>query len=172
MKLENIHVLLHGSVRWKQGLQYTLNCDFEGARYHVWLDLEHKPVHPFFLFKNPPLGTPYEGPGYFATRLLSLDAVFGKKMVATMMAFARKNNLFSKALEAKIQEEAAEDAFNAEHARIHRIKEAGIELYEACKALCAEFRAYDLPYGSKAYTAATHALNLAEQGKTPEKANV
>jgi hypothetical protein len=42
-----------------------------------------------------------------------------------------------------------------------RLIAAAPELLEALKAMCQEFRALDLPYGSEAYTQAITAINKA-----------
>lgn len=47
---------------------------------------------------------------------------------------------------------------------IKRLRALNADLLEALKAMCQEFRALDLPYGSEAYTQATSAINKATAG--------
>lgn len=87
---------------------FALGCECGGARYHIWLDRETRQARPANLsdpraddgpviFKNSLAKR--EEPGYFQTRKLSGDAVFGKALIAKMMAEAIAGDLFTKALD-------------------------------------------------------------------------
>lgn len=78
---------------------YALSCDFEGHRYHVWInqntDAPDKPT----LFQNPPLGTEYHEPGYYSTIRLGLDGDLGRKLLPAMLAMRDEQNLVQKWLD-------------------------------------------------------------------------
>lgn len=99
----------------------SLGCDYDGARYHVWVDENLEPTVVSttrsklpVLFKNPPrqvngrdMGR-YD-PGYFDTRQLKIDSAFSQALVAHMQKVARAQKLLEQArtLEQQREQEAA-----------------------------------------------------------------
>lgn len=115
--------------------RYALCCEYEGARYHVWVtDPASGQLEGPSLYKNPP-DTARTGrdPGYFKTRRLSAASKLGRWMVGEMFAVAVRESLFSKAddeVEAEKQRQAREAA---EGRRRHRVQAAAEEMLAALR---------------------------------------
>lgn len=97
--MENVSVKDHGS----DAPNLALSWEHSGARYHIW---EHSPK---VLYKNPPAGTTYKGPGYFHTRRLNSDAKSNAAMIAAAREIAAKENLYLKAAQEKRREKEEEE---------------------------------------------------------------
>jgi hypothetical protein len=69
-----------------------LGCDYDGARYHVWLTDGHKCENDA-LYKNPPPETPYGAPGYYDTLKLDARTIFARSLIAEMRARAQESGL-------------------------------------------------------------------------------
>ncbi len=75
--------------------RFYAECEFDGARFHVWLNGDGEPDRESIysdrpgevtLYKNPPRGTPSNGPGDFRTRKLEAGRGQGKIVFDAMMA--------------------------------------------------------------------------------------
>lgn len=116
-----------------------LSCEYDGARYHVWLDAKTmQPTKSFgadkgvTLFKNPPLGPNNKhlklgDPGHFRTRHLDIDGAIGRIVVPAMLA--KVPELLPAAQKALADKLAAEDRDLAAGRRAHQIRENAPELY-------------------------------------------
>lgn len=125
-KPTNIEV---GNIR--SGDSFSVSCEFDGARYHFWMDLQTQEPGDI-LYKNPPLGLARSDPGYFDTRTLTMSGAIGRTIVPAMLAAVPV--LLPLAMEAEKQKKAAEEAEHQEAIRIRRIKEAGPKLLDALNA--------------------------------------
>jgi uncharacterized FAD-dependent dehydrogenase len=110
--------------------KYSLSCELDGNRYHVWVDVNSREPEST-LYKNCPIHLNRGDQGYFPARKLSTGSVFGARLVKDMMDYAKAHDLFTKAEEVFAQQEAEEKRSNEARGLIFRKKEAGVELYEA-----------------------------------------
>jgi hypothetical protein len=115
----------------------ALCCEYQGARYHVWVDRhEYRPVDSV-LFKNPPLRVEYRGEGYFNTRMLDMNGAIGRKIVPLMQAAIPT---IAPAFEKHIAYEVEQRAIAAEQLKqAARIKEAAPVLLAALEAMVKTF---------------------------------
>lgn len=113
----------------------SLGCNYDGARYHVWLDTKNAMAPMPTLYKNPPAGTRPGSPHYYRTRHLSIDSKFGKLLVGVMVSRMKSGDLLLKAAEEESARNAAERAI-LEAARVKFRKEQATEqLYDALRTL-------------------------------------
>lgn len=89
------------------GVGPSLHCDFDGARYHVWLNADRTVQVP--LYKNPPTTVTPGSSGDYPTRKLSLTSKFGARLVAEMVRRMQAEGLYEKAAELHIQALAREE---------------------------------------------------------------
>jgi len=124
---------------------YSLSCEYDGARFHVWLDAEKKlgPGPSFSsgetLFKNSIAGR--GEPGYFSTRRLRSDSNAAKYIIGRMMDHAEKNQLFDLADQKYRRAEEARLAEAREAYRRRQEKDAGPELLIVLQHLIKTIRA-------------------------------
>lgn len=149
---------------------YALSCEYQGARYHVWLDRktrelrgEKKPGSIFrdapTLFKNPAVGTNH--PVDFRTRKLRPNSRFGFKIILAMRQRADAEDLFSKA-EASLREESeAESQRECERQRLILIQATAPDLLEALKECRSTLTRLGI-VGDSAFLMADAAINKAE----------
>lgn len=111
-KIENPHV--HESAPGR-----LAGCfNFDGARFHVWLDPNTGKVEEgCALYKNPPLDVDRRGPGWFDTRLLDPFNKTNAPLVAELMAAIERDDLISKARAERIEREAEAKRQEAAEAR-------------------------------------------------------
>jgi hypothetical protein len=130
-----------GSVQVNQYSEYSDFSlgwdDVEGNRYHVWFDRTTRTRRDDTLYKNPPLGTPYKGEGYFHTRQLDLNKKANISAYTEALMVANDHKLFDKAEETIAAARAAEQRENEEAARIRRVKDRGVELLGALEQMVA-----------------------------------
>lgn len=140
----------------------ALCCDYDGARFHIWVDRHgYKPVDSK-LFKNPPLGTPHRGEGDFNTRLLDMNGAIGRKIVPLMRAAVPT---IAPAFEKRIAYEVEQRAIAAEQLKqAARIKEAGPVLLAALEAMVKTFGNTTVlsDYGRGVVAQANAAINQAK----------
>ena len=115
---------------------FPLCCDYDGARYHLWIYSPTLEPADETLYKNPPIGA--TGDDRYPPRTLRQNAGVGKILVPAMMA--KLPELHAAAVQACIDrnKEAAEK--QREEARIRRIQEAGPELLVALRDLLRLYR--------------------------------
>jgi hypothetical protein len=138
--------------------QPSVGCNFDGARYHVWLDRETLEFSET-LYKNPPLGVEHRGPGWFATRRLDINSKANSIVVEAL-----KERAVELVAAAKTEEEEKERvrlAAAAEEYRIHRINKYGVELLAALEDMVAAFG--DL---AEEYIAPDNAVAIAAKART------
>jgi hypothetical protein len=85
----------------------SLHCDFDGARYHVWLAVDRTVQPP--LYKNPPATVTPGSSGDYPTRKLSITSRFGARLVTEMLGRMRAEGLYEKAVEEHAQSFAKEE---------------------------------------------------------------
>lgn len=129
MKIKNAKAYLSSDF----ATQFALSCEYNGARYHVWVDKSSRTHTDDILYKNPPLGIEHAQPGYFQTRRLRTSSQFAVKLIAAMFEAAIREELFTKAVDTMKEERRAELAKNEEAAKIRRAREAGPELLKVWK---------------------------------------
>lgn len=112
-KVENVEVR-----GMQSGGTFSLSCEYDGARYHVWLDRKTQEVKPP-LYKNPPLSLKRDDPGHFDTRKLDLDGATGRKILPAMLAAMHERDLVRLWSEQLAKEEE------------QRVREAEMGRYEA-----------------------------------------
>lgn len=121
---ENVQVVKYHS-------NISINCDYKGARYHIWVHPEtHVPLDDT-LYKNPPLGTKSYSLGGCRTRHLLQTSKFGAALVASMRDQATANQLFAKAHAAREAKEKAEEEKRREDRVLYYKQQAGEQLYAA-----------------------------------------
>lgn len=143
-QVTNIHLVPGGST------QVALACDYDGARFHVWISREKLLagiIEPIVggtfgigarqsdngeatLYKNPPLGVERGGPEDYKTRYLSLDGAIGRIVWPAMRMAVKRDELVEKMLVAEKAKEDAERAANIEAAKVYLAKEHGPALLE------------------------------------------
>lgn len=136
-QVTNIEVHLHDS-------RAAVSCDYEGARYHYWAELDLQPFREsansrlgatfggkIMIFKNPPAGTPHRGLGDFNTRYLMHDRGIGKIVFDAMSAAAPA--LLPEAMALRQAEIDARQAADAEGLRKKLIVDAAFDLFEALR---------------------------------------
>jgi hypothetical protein len=69
-----------------------LGCDYDGARYHVWLT-DGQRCENDALYKNPPPETPYGAPGYYDALKLDARTIFARSLIGEMRARAQEAGL-------------------------------------------------------------------------------
>ncbi|MCW2275115.1 hypothetical protein GJ654_10300 [Rhodoblastus acidophilus] len=134
--VDNVAVSIYGA----SGCEYSLSCEHDGARYHVWLDDKCNPVaagvEPVpFLYKNPLHAVGREDENWFPTRRLGVHTAFGKSMWEAMFGAACINNLFNKAHEAEIAARERVARAETDLRRLSAKQKAGPALYDALKKL-------------------------------------
>lgn len=98
MTSTNIKVDVHG------GQRFCVSWESGGARFHYWSCDEILTPADDVLYKNPPLGVVYKGPGYFETRHLKISKNIDS--VAKVRAFAIENCLLEEGRERAAATEA------------------------------------------------------------------
>lgn len=138
--ITNIDVTIHST-------RYALAWVKDGLRYHVWLDRTTRAINDDgpTLYKNPPLGTPHRGEGYFTTRHLNLRTKQNYKDFSYALEFAKTNDIFERA---ESQDKAQKDAEHLKHMQLLRrrqLERSGPALYEALQQIMlpATFNSFD-----------------------------
>lgn len=102
--IENPYCIAHS------GGTISAGFDFNGFRYHVWLN-DDASVQGGILYCNPPLGTERHGPGSFNTRKLDAKAKANAPLVAQLLAaidVAAAREEFRARQQGKIEKRSAE----------------------------------------------------------------
>lgn len=108
---------------------FALMCEFEGARYHIWLDRKSRELSNT-LYKNPPLSIAKGEPGYYSARKLTPDSQFGAALIVAMLRIANEEKMFERAEEKVIEEREQEITKNRAAIALEKIREAGPKLLE------------------------------------------
>lgn len=124
-----------------RGGSYSVSCEYGDARYHIWINSRTGKIESALgrgpapcLYKRPLAGITPHAPGYYNTRQLRADSQFGAQLIGEMLAFAKANDLVTKAQDKlKAKEEADKEASRLWR-RNNQIKEAAPELFDALKA--------------------------------------
>jgi hypothetical protein len=110
------------------GGMIALSCEYDGARYHLWLSERTLKPKDDVLYKNPLLNQPNE----FSTRKISQTRGVGLIIVPVMMA---QVEALIPGLRAKIKyEEDEQMAYNEDYQRDEAVKAAAKDLLAACRA--------------------------------------
>lgn len=64
----------------------SVSCEYDGARYHFWIRPDTLAPVDGVLFKNPPAGTPHNGPGFYWARRLDQGGTIGRRIMPAMLA--------------------------------------------------------------------------------------
>jgi len=158
MKIQNIHIDRH-----EGSSQYSIGWDAkDGNRYHVWLDLNRR-RNSDTLYKNPPRGVEYKGPGYFSTRQLDVTSKANLSTFEFAMQEATRLQLFEKEEEKLTSEKATKDEKNRLEYIEHCKEQAGPVLYEALRTILDEAK-FDYKHDKTraAIAAASAALRTAD----------
>lgn len=149
--------------------RYSLHCEYDRARYHVWLDERRVPVDDA-LYKNPPLEhSAPQDPAYFQTRTLSRTAILGRKIYGAMRLIADEQDLFAQALQAEALKEQREREAAEIERKLRLQRDAGPELFAALAELVNLLDDGRSPMRIlMARNKAAIALQIAEHGRQPE----
>lgn len=129
--ITNIHVSARGG--WNEKMTFSLGCETDDARFHVWCNAEHKAGDT--LYKNPPHGIAVRALGWYSARHLRAETKASAVIIDAMMDFADANNLWQQAIDA---EQARQNAEAIQHIRAgiaHAKRDAGEQLHTATKML-------------------------------------
>lgn len=96
--------------------------DIDGAHYHVWVNYNYELTEDI-VFKNPPPGTMYRGPGYFETRKLKLSVKKNADMVRVAIAHAKAEDLIAKKIRSN-QVESENHELEKKQATARAVREA------------------------------------------------
>lgn len=110
-------------------VSFPVSCNYDGARYHLWINAETLQPSDEVLYKNPPLGVAPDQ--RYAPRTLRQAAGVGKILVPAMLA--NLPELVASALQALQAKREEQQAQLREAERTHRIKEAGPKLLRIAK---------------------------------------
>jgi hypothetical protein len=151
----------------------ALSCEFGGARYHVWIDVNTRAIDGTItdrskatLYKNPPLGVKHGSPEDFRTRQLNASSAHSTAIIDAMFAAMDRDGLKAKADQARADEIAAKEREHQERVAAAMIDEAAPQLFAACQvvALTPHIRAYLEANDPKALEQLTKAIAAAEGG--------
>ena len=110
----------------------ALACEYEGARYHVWLKLDTLTLDPEEpLYKNPTVER--DNDEYFNTRELKQASRFASSLIDSMLDEMKRKNLYAHFEAQQAKEEAERNSKAAEAERVKNIVMAAGDLYDACK---------------------------------------
>lgn len=132
--LQNITGIFAGE---PSGSSISLHWEYEGARYHVWLNRETLEVKegPFssfatkpVLYKNPLKGVKSGHADWFPCRHLDATKIDNKRMIDFVMACAARDQLVEKALEAYAAKEKAQLAAMEARDRMNALEKEAPEL--------------------------------------------
>lgn len=155
----------------------SIGCEYDGARYHIWLDRESllpsaKGSVAGVLYKNSLAA--YGEEGYFSTKHLCQDTELGRRLVPQMLNRAR--HLVAEERKRLVKERAEQDKKNEEEAAEERVREAVPELLEALKVMVAMVEYNGLAprkYDDKCpYEPTTEGLQLMKAKAAIQKAEV
>jgi hypothetical protein len=137
----------------------SIGCTVGDYRYHIWvnprtLELASHRV----LYKNPVKRSLTDR----ATRKLSVAVGRNADLVAAMQKAVRDRNLVAAAIARLESEHEQRLKDNEEHARLTRIRDAGVPLYEALKGLVDRLGSH--PLWAAKLKQAEAAIKLAEKG--------
>jgi hypothetical protein len=118
----------------KLGGKLSLVCEYDGARYHVWVDPATL-AHDGDLYKNPPLGTPTHSPDYFRTRTLDAKAKANARLIDAMLAIAKQEDALGKFHTRWAQTKQEQDAAQARRNSEQRVRDSAPELLEALQEM-------------------------------------
>lgn len=118
----------------------SVGWNFDGARYHVWIDVETLAIDgkfssagPGTLYKNPPLEVERGEPGHYDARLLDATATKNAALIARVFEIVKRDGLVAKAIAKQNAADQRKRDGYAAAAKVARIKEAGPELLEALR---------------------------------------
>lgn len=122
---------------------YWLGCDFDGARYHVWLEPSTlEPVEPV-LYKNPPIELKPSDAGYYSTRRLSTRSALGRWITQSMIETMKSNGLLEKARKREEQCQREEQARIKAEALASRKRASAEDLYTLLREYLNRFSGQD-----------------------------
>lgn len=112
----------------------ALGCEYNGARYHVWLHPDTLKVNHDIVAGGPivyknPLVDDRKHPDHFNTRTLKMGSEFTDALLASMLHAYQTKNLLAKFEAQEAKEEADRKAKNAAYARLERMRAAAEEMY-------------------------------------------
>lgn len=137
----------------------SIGCTVGDYRYHIWVNPRTLELGSYrVLYKNPIKRSLTER----ATRKLSVAVGQNADLVAAMQQAVRDRNLVAAAIARLENEHEQRHKDNAELARLTRIRDAGVPLYEALKSLVAKLGSHSL--WAAQLKAAEAAIKLAEEG--------
>lgn len=111
-------------VSFRDETTYSINWNFDGARYHIWPNGTYGQNNSPILYKRPPHGIKRNEPGFFDTRRLDGTNSRNMVMIAQVMAIVNAGNMI----------EIARAARNAEQDRANRDNAENVRLLELAKA--------------------------------------
>jgi hypothetical protein len=123
MLIQNVKILGRG------GDRIALGCEYQGQRYHVWLDHISRDLGAT-LYKKPPLD---QKDGY-RTQRLHVDSKFSRRLIAMMLAVMDDENLLEKFYAQERDHERGEIATLAQRLREARMHEAAPAMLQLLKS--------------------------------------
>lgn len=121
-------------INGRSGPRVALGCEYQGQRYHVWIDPSTGCVG-HTLYKNPPLSARPGDPAHYRTRKLSVDSQFSQRLIAIMRDVMVIEGLVEKFCEQERQEAARLEAATAAAKLEERKRQAAPRLHQALAAL-------------------------------------
>lgn len=124
-----------------EGSTASVSWQLDGARYHVWFNLETRVLHTelrtkrAMLYKNPM--AEHGTPGHFGTRRLDANNKTNAAVVALVFQKIEEMDLIKRAKNVATKRAAAAQAENVEASRQKRIATAAPRLFDVLKELSA-----------------------------------
>ncbi len=145
------NVTVDALIPMKGGAQrFALSWELRDARYHIWfdkladLDPDTKRLNAadFTLYKNPPRHIGRGDKGDYWTRQLDPAAKANLAPVEAARRIAIADNLYQRALTAKVAERQAAERETEEALRVATVRDAGPALLEALRDAKEEIQAW------------------------------
>lgn len=120
---------------YDEGTRASASWVVEPDRFHIWFDVEKNAIEPAILGGQPVI---YKNPvesGRYRTRYLDASAQEHVETIREVFATIEREGLVAKAKAERDERERVRRAKVAAERREQRIKEAGLQLAEAVRAL-------------------------------------
>lgn len=143
LKVKNVEV-----GPWGAGEEGTvgLGCEFEGARYHIWLN--HTTLNPGDVVYKNPLTEDRKDPAHFRTRRLRTSSQWSRRLIASMLEIYKDKNLLESFEAQEAKADADREAKNAAADKLERIHNAAPDMHRIVSVLEKWFQHADSVSGS------------------------
>jgi hypothetical protein len=133
---------------------WALACEYDGARYHVWIDVrtgelaEYTTAEKPTLYKNCALAIKYGQPGHFKTRKLDPTTKENSAIVVAMFAEMIEHGLVAAERQRIAAEAEAQRIANQKARTLKAKQEAGEALFDQLRNVLAALETYT-PNGAR-----------------------